>query len=135
MSTVPSQRLLYPDCPGTRGPMDLMEVPSHVVERFASSPAVLKSFMRHHISGRPMAAPLISQLQKSQRLFEGINLHQQAGPLPSVRLELHALCLGPPASSVLRCSFAAPSAPASSHMIACGMLPVLYLSNICLKPF
>ncbi len=57
--------------------MDLMEVPSHVVERFANSPAVLKSCMRHYISGRPMGPAMVRDLQRSQSLFEGINLHQQ----------------------------------------------------------
>ena len=28
---------------GTRGPMDLMEVPSHVMERFASAPSTLSA--------------------------------------------------------------------------------------------
>ena len=58
--------------------MDLMEVPSHVVERFASSPAVLRSIMRHQISGRPMGSAMVAELQRSQSLFEGISLHQQA---------------------------------------------------------
>ena len=57
--------------------MDLMEVPSHVVERFASSPAVLKSCMRHHISGRPMGSAMVGDLQRSQGFFDGLNLHQQ----------------------------------------------------------
>ncbi len=57
--------------------MDLMEVPSHVVERFANSPAVLKSCMRHHISGRPMGSMMVGDLQRSQGLFDGLNLHQQ----------------------------------------------------------
>ena len=57
--------------------MDLMEVPSHVVERFANSPAVLKSCMRHHISGRPMGSVMVGDLQRSQGLFDGLNLHQQ----------------------------------------------------------
>ncbi|CAL8472167.1 g11709 [Coccomyxa elongata] len=62
---------------GTRGPMDLMEVPSHVTEHFARSEASIRSFMRHHISGRPMPPPLIQQLRASQRLFEATNLQQQ----------------------------------------------------------
>ncbi|EIE23493.1 zincin [Coccomyxa subellipsoidea C-169] len=62
---------------GTRGPMDLMEVPSHVTEHFARSPHSLRAFMHHHISGRPMPAPLVQRLRASQRLFEAINLQQQ----------------------------------------------------------
>ncbi len=68
---------------GTRGPMDLMEVPSHVTEHFARSKASVRGFMRHHISGRPMAAPLLQQLRASQRLFEATNLQQQACASPS----------------------------------------------------
>ena len=57
--------------------MDLMEVPSHVVERFANSPAVLKAFMPHQISGRAMGQAMVNDLQESQRIFEGLQLHQQ----------------------------------------------------------
>ena len=66
---------------GTRGPMDLMEVPSHVVERFANSPAVLKAFMPHQISGRAMGQAMVNDLQESQRIFEGLQLHQQVGSM------------------------------------------------------
>ena len=59
--------------------MDLMEVPSHVVERFANSPAVLKAFMPHQISGRAMGQAMVNDLQESQRIFEGLQLHQQVG--------------------------------------------------------
>ena len=56
-----------------------MEVPSHVVERFANSPAVLKTFMPHQISGRAMGQAMVNDLQESQRIFEGLQLHQQVG--------------------------------------------------------
>ncbi|KAK9905894.1 hypothetical protein WJX75_008266 [Coccomyxa subellipsoidea] len=62
---------------GTRGPMDLMEVPSHVTEHFARSGPSLRAFMRHHISGRPMPAPLVQRMRASQSLFEATNLQQQ----------------------------------------------------------
>ena len=61
--------------------MDLMEVPSHVVERFANSPAVLKTFMPHQISGRAMGQAMVNDLQESQRLFEGLQLHHQVGSI------------------------------------------------------
>lgn len=48
-----------------------------MVERFASSPAVLKSCMRHNISGRPMGPVMVGELQKSQSFFDGLKLHQQ----------------------------------------------------------
>ena len=62
---------------GTRGPMDLMEVPSHVVERFASAPSSLGFFARHHLSGQPIPADLAQRLQRSQRMFEAITIQQQ----------------------------------------------------------
>ena len=61
--------------------MDLMEVPSHVVERFANSPAVLKAFMPHQISGRAMGQAMVNDLQESQRIFGGLQLHQQVGSM------------------------------------------------------
>jgi Zn-dependent oligopeptidase len=57
--------------------MDLMEVPSHVTERFASSPASMRMFLQHHISGRPMPVPLAQQLHRYLHLFEALSLHQQ----------------------------------------------------------
>ena len=55
--------------------MDLMEVPSHVVERFANSPAVLRSIMRHQISGRPMG---LSHGCRAAEVTEPIRGHQSA---------------------------------------------------------
>lgn len=66
--------------------MDLMEVPSHVTEHFARSGPSLRAFMRHHISGRPMPAPLVQRMRASQSLFEATNLQQQARPQPAVCL-------------------------------------------------
>ena len=57
--------------------MDLMEVPSHVVERFASAPSTLGVFARHHLSGQPIPADLAQQLQRSQKMFEAITIQQQ----------------------------------------------------------
>lgn len=88
--------------------MDLMEVPSHVVERFANSPAVLKSFMRHHISGRAMGSAMVGELQHSQRLFEGIHLQQQVCPVPA------RACIYTKAPRLQVESIAAESAPASA---------------------
>ena len=66
--------------------MDLMEVPSHVTEHFARSGPSLRAFMRHHISGRPMPAPLVQRMRASQSLFEATNLQQQARPQSAVLL-------------------------------------------------
>ena len=35
---------------GTRGPMDVVELPSHVMELFACSPCMLRTFARHRSS-------------------------------------------------------------------------------------
>jgi intermediate peptidase len=59
--------------------MDLMEVPSHVTEHFARAPAALRTFARHHASGRPIGDELAAQLQRSQTLFGALTLHQQVG--------------------------------------------------------
>ena len=63
---------------GTRGPMDLMEVPSHVIEGFARAPTMLCAFAKHHVSGQPMPGALAQQLQRFQGLFGAITLQQQA---------------------------------------------------------
>ena len=76
--------------------MDLMEVPSHVVERFASAPSTLGAFARHHMSGQPIPAELAERLHRSQRMFEAITIQQQV-PSQScwpchTALQILALC-------------------------------------------
>lgn len=60
--------------------MDLMEVPSHVTERFATTPGTMRMLLQHHISGRPMPLPMAQQLHRHLHLFQALALHQQVSP-------------------------------------------------------
>ena len=65
-------------CPGTRGPMDVVEVPSHLLEHFARAPAVLAAAARHWRTQAPPPAALLQALQRREQLFGALRLQQQA---------------------------------------------------------
>ena len=61
---------------GTRGALDFVELPSHLMEYFARDLRVVKSFAKHHITHAPMPDALWKQVQSSRRAFAGIDLMQ-----------------------------------------------------------
>jgi hypothetical protein len=65
-------------CAGTRGPMDVVEVPSHLLEHFARAPAVLAEAGRHWRTREPPPAQLLDALSRRKRLFGALRLQQQA---------------------------------------------------------
>lgn len=66
-------------CAGTRGPADMVEVPSHTLELFASDPRVLALFARHRGTGQALPAGVLAQLEASRRRFAGLDQQQQVG--------------------------------------------------------
>jgi len=73
---------------GTRAPMDIVEVPSHVFEHFAWDPSALKLLGRHHSTGDHIPDDLISALRKSKEIFSALELQQQL-VFALTDLELH----------------------------------------------
>lgn len=73
---------------GTRVPLDFVEAPALLMERFASDPRVLATWARHHTTREPLPAELAGRINASSRLFVGLEaqhscLHAMAD------LELH----------------------------------------------
>ncbi|KAL4855723.1 Mitochondrial intermediate peptidase [Chlorella vulgaris] len=62
---------------GTRGPLDMVEVPSHTLELFASDPRVMALFARHRSTGEAPPPGLLRQLHTTKRRFVALEQQQQ----------------------------------------------------------
>lgn len=56
---------------GTNVARDFVELPSQIMENWATEPAVLKLYARHHETDKPMPDDLIEKLQKSRYFNQG----------------------------------------------------------------
>ncbi|QMU76036.1 M3 family metallopeptidase [Streptacidiphilus sp. PB12-B1b] len=61
----------YPLVAGTEVPRDFVEYPSQVNEMWAEWPEVLSHFARHHVTGEPMPAELVTRMTQAQTFGEG----------------------------------------------------------------
>lgn len=75
--------------------MDMVEVPSHWMERFASDPACLAMWARHGGTGEPLPTALAERMQRSERMFWALSTQHQA-LLALVDLRLHGAGALPP---------------------------------------
>ena len=62
---------------GTRCSTDFAEVPSTLMEYFASDPRVLTSVGRHYKSGEPIPAAEIEKFCAAKRIFSGVDIQSQ----------------------------------------------------------
>ncbi|CAN6628955.1 mitochondrial intermediate peptidase [Trichomonascus vanleenenianus] len=62
---------------GTRCATDFVELPSVLMERFASSPAVLSLYARHHETGEPLPLPLLESYLNVQDAFKHCETYNQ----------------------------------------------------------
>lgn len=72
----------YGSMAGTSGPRDFIELPSQLLEHWASEPQVLKSFATHYETGEPIPDELIEKLLNASRFNQGfINTEYLAASL------------------------------------------------------
>ena len=72
----------YGSMAGTSGPRDFIELPSQLLEHWASEPEVLKSFATHYETGEPIPDKLIEKLLKASKFNQGfINTEYLAAAL------------------------------------------------------
>lgn len=61
----------YPSLAGTNVPRDFVEFPSQINEQWATYPAVLANYARHHQTGEPLPADLLDKLLASRSFNQG----------------------------------------------------------------
>ena len=61
----------YPLVAGTEVPRDFVEYPSQVNEMWSDRPEVRANFARHHVTGEPMPAELVTRMKEAENFGEG----------------------------------------------------------------
>ncbi len=61
----------YPMLSGTNVPRDFVELPSQLMENWATAPEVLKRYARHYKTGKPMPEELIAKIRKARLFNQG----------------------------------------------------------------
>ncbi|PIS27470.1 MAG: peptidase M3, partial [Candidatus Marinimicrobia bacterium CG08_land_8_20_14_0_20_45_22] len=61
----------YKKLSGTNVPRDFVEIPSQIMERWATYPDVLKSYARHYQTGEVIPDELIEKIQQSEQFNQG----------------------------------------------------------------
>lgn len=62
---------VYPSVSGTSVPRDFVELPSQIMENWASDPEVLKMYAKHYQTGEVMPDELIEKIQASSKYGQG----------------------------------------------------------------
>ncbi len=61
----------YPRLSGTSVPRDFVELPSQIMEHWASEPEVLKVYAKHYQTGEPIPQELIEKIEKAGHFNQG----------------------------------------------------------------
>lgn len=63
----------YPTLAGTNVARDYVEFPSQILERWLSTPEVLKTYALHYKTNQPMPEALLAKIEKASHFNEGFN--------------------------------------------------------------
>lgn len=61
----------YPIVSGTNVPRDFVELPSQIMENWASEPEVLRSYAKHYKTGEPIPEELIAKIKNAGKFNQG----------------------------------------------------------------
>jgi len=67
----------YQHLSGTRGPLDFVEVPSHLFEAFTTDIRCLQRWARHHVTGKAPPAGMLEEALAARRSFEALEASSQ----------------------------------------------------------
>ena len=63
---------------GTRGPVDFVETPSHLMEYFVRDHRSLSTFAHHYVTGESVPADKVDILDRARGMFSNLEKRQQA---------------------------------------------------------
>ncbi|RUA24994.1 MAG: peptidase M3 [Bacteroidetes bacterium] len=66
----------YNSLSGTAVPRDFVEMPSQIMENWASEPEVMKAYFKHYKTGEPIPDELIAKIQKSGKFNAGFAISE-----------------------------------------------------------
>lgn len=79
----------YPSLSGTNTATDYVEFPSQILERWLSTPEVLKTYALHHQTGEPMPEALLTKIKNASKFNQGFTtVEYLASALIDMKLHL-----------------------------------------------
>ena len=70
---LPISDVTYPSVSGTATPRDFVEFPSTFEEDWAIQPDILRNYARHHKTGKPIPAELLTKVIQASRFNQGFD--------------------------------------------------------------